>query len=59
MISEFTTTHVQRQRCNRLERFFKVEVHICFKTAYANRAVVNFYSAVTHDRRTGPRLSRF
>jgi hypothetical protein len=41
---------------SKLERFFEVEENtLAFKTHWATRGVVNFYSAgvVTHDRRLG------
>jgi hypothetical protein len=45
---------LQRQRCRRLEHFFKVNMFV-FKTHYATRGVVNFYNAgvLTHGRRNG------
>jgi hypothetical protein len=54
-----TTSELQlkRRRCSRQERFFhKVEENIfVFKTHWATRGVVNFYSAAvaTHDIRIG------
>jgi hypothetical protein len=55
-IRRLLNLQLQRQRCIRLERFFKVdENHLVFQTRLARRGVETFYSAgvVTQDRRIG------
>jgi hypothetical protein len=67
---EFSTMYVQRQRCNRLARFWGQIKYFCFQNAFfgrkelfffskrVTRGVVKFYSVgvVTRDRNIGSRL---
>jgi hypothetical protein len=58
LILRLRNLQLQRQRCSRLERFFKVEKNtFVFKMHSATRGVINLYIAgiVTHDRRIGSR----